>query len=424
MSSNATVGAGPRAGYFPGWTIVIMGVVLMAVVFGTIINIFSVFAKPVAEEIGATIGQFSLAYSVITLAAVPMSPVIGNVLKKIDARYVVSAGLALAVLANVVLSRATSIAWVYGAAVLQGIALIAATTIPISVMITNWFVRHRGMALGIATAGSGLGSLIFIPLVRFNLIPTMGWRNSYLVIAVIQAVLIPLAFFLLRNTPEQKGLRPLGWETVADATGAPRERRGLRQGQVYKTLSFWLLGAALIFSGVSVNGMISVLDPMLQAMQSPPAVLGWILASLGIFVMVGKFLTGWLFDKMSLIIAIGIVSLANAAQFFFMLAPTTILNGMLFSFLHGFGATMVTVTPAYLAAKLFGDRDYAAVYGAVSMFATGGAVAAAPFGLLFYTGETGNPTNLVWAWLVMGLIGFALYLFTVWTKPKWETVDA
>lgn len=97
---------------------------------------------------------------------------------------------------------------------------------------------------------------------------------------------------------------------------------------------------------------------------------------------------------------------------------------MLFSFLHGFGATMVTVTPAYLAAKLFGDRDYAAVYGAVSMFATGGAVAAAPFGLLFYTGETGNPTNLVWAWLVMGLIGFALYLFTVWTKPKWETVDA
>ena len=84
---------------------------------------------------------------------------------------------------------------------------------------------------------------------------------------------------------------------------------------------------------------------------------------------------------------------------------------------------MVTVTPAYLAAKLFGDRDYAAIYGSVSIFATAGAVVAAPFGLLFYTGTTGSPQNLVWAWLVMGLIGFALYLFTVWTKPKWESVQ-
>lgn len=231
-----------RTGYFPGWTIVILGVALMAVVFGTIINIFSVFALPVGQDIGANVGQFSLAYSVITLAAVPMSPIVGNVLKRVDARYVVSAGLALAIVANIVLSQAQSIVWVYAAAVLQGMALIAATTIPISVMITNWFVRHRGLALGLATAGSGLGSLIFIPLVRSYLIPSMGWRNTYLVIAAIQAVLIPLAFILLRNTPEQKGLRPLGWETQVDSTGAPRERMGLSQGQVYKSLSFWLLG--------------------------------------------------------------------------------------------------------------------------------------------------------------------------------------
>lgn len=75
-----------RTGYFPGWTIVILGVALMAVVFGTIINIFSVFALPVGQDIGANVGQFSLAYSVITLAAVPMSPIVGNVLKRVDAR--------------------------------------------------------------------------------------------------------------------------------------------------------------------------------------------------------------------------------------------------------------------------------------------------------------------------------------------------
>lgn len=424
MASTSPTTTAREGGFFYGWWIVIMGVALMAVVFGTIINIFSVFASPVAQDIGANVGQFSLAYSVITLAAVPVSPLVGNLLKKVDARWVVAAGLILAILANVLLSMATSIVMVYVAAILQGVGLIAATTIPISVMITNWFIKHRGLALGIATAGSGLGSLIFIYPVAYVLIPSIGWRSTYLIIAVIQAVLIPLAIVILRSHPEQKGLKPLGWEAATDASGAPMARRGLTQGQVYRSPAFWILGAALIFSGVSVNGMISVAAPLLDAVGAPTAVAAWVLGSIGIFVMVGKFATGWLFDKTPLMVAIIIVSAANAAQFFFMFSPTNVWIGTAFSVLHGFGATMVTVTPAYLAAKLFGDRDYAAVYGAVSVFATMGAVVAAPFGLLFWAGDDRDPANLIWAWLVMGLIGLALYVVTVLLKPKWEAAPS
>jgi predicted MFS family arabinose efflux permease len=85
----------------------------MGVVFGTIINLFSLFAAPVAKELGATTGDFSLAYSVITLAALPMSPIIGNLLKRIDARILVSAGLIVAVLANLLLSSAKAMWMVY-----------------------------------------------------------------------------------------------------------------------------------------------------------------------------------------------------------------------------------------------------------------------------------------------------------------------
>lgn len=415
------------SGVFYGWWIVIVGVLLMATIFGTIINSFSLFIAPVMADLeGLTVARFTLAYSVITLMAVPFSPVVGNLLTRVDARHVVAIGVLLAALANVVLSMAKSIGWIYGAAVLQGLAFTFATTIPIATMITNWFVEKRGTALGLATAGSGLGSLVFVPLIDFYLMPTFGWRGTYLALAAIQVVLlIPLSLLVLRSTPEQKGLAPLGAATVPattdDAAHEAAPRPGLSQKQAYATPAFWVLGAALIASGISVNGMISNLKPLLTALGAEGEIIAIVLSTVGLFVMLGKLLTGVLFDKTALIAAIGLVSAANAVQFVFMLSPHSALNGVLFTLLHGFGATLVTVAPAYLAARLFGERDYSAVYASVSVFAMLGATAAAPFGTLFYgtatTSDAPHATMLVWAWLVMGLIGSALYVLAIVLTP-------
>lgn len=423
--------APPRAGgFFYGWWIVGVSILLMATIFGTIVNSFSLFVLPVGKDIPAiSIAMFTIAYSFITLAAVPLSPVVGNLLKKWDASVVIVAGIVLAAVANVGLSMTQNVVWLYAMAILQGVAVTLGTTIPIATVITNWFVKHRGLALGLAMAGSGLGGLVFVPLIDSFLIPNYGWRSTYLILAVIQVVLlIPLTLLFVRSRPEQKGRVALGADQVA-AQAAPgeqsREAVGLTQGQMLRTPAFWLLGIALLTAGISVNGMISNFKPILVALSSPPAVIGWILATVGLFVMLGKFATGWLFDKMPLMAAIVVVSAANAAQFFFMLSPTTMVNGVLFNLLHGFGATMVTVTPAYLAAKMFGPKNYSANYGWVSMFALGGAGLAPLFGALFFgsskaTSDTGHATTLVWAWLVMGLIGLGFYIVTVLAKPKWE----
>ena len=275
-----------------------------------------------------------------------------------------------------------------------------------------------------------------MPLIEFALLPNLGWRGTYLALGAIQLLLlVPLSLLVLRSTPEQKGMLPLGEkprEKTQAASSVPTgatvpaydvaPRPGMTQAQAYRTPAFWLLGAALIFSGISVNGMISNLKPLLSALDAEVEIVAFILASMGLFVMLGKFLTGVLFDKTKLIIAVGIVSLANAAQFFFMLSPHSVFNASFFAFLHGFGATMVTVTPAYLAARLFGERDYSAVYASVSVFAMLGAAVAAPFGVLFYgtpeTSTSAHASTLVWAWLIMGLIGFVLFAVTVMIKPK------
>ncbi len=415
-------------GFFAGWYIVGVSILLMATIFGTIINSFSLFTGPVTAELqGISIREFSYAYSVITFIAIPFSPLVGNLLKKVDARWIVTIGIGAAVIANLVLSGAQNVWWIYGAALLQGVAIVFATTIPISTMITNWFVRKRGTALGIATAGSGLGSLIYVPLIQFFLLPQFGWRGTYIALAVIQVILLaPLSVLVLRNRPEQRGRKALGHATVRQMAGAaPGERPGLTQRQVYRSPAFWFLGAALIFSGVSVNGMISNLVPLLGVLGSSQALIGFVLGSLGLFIMLGKFVTGVLFDKLKLMLAIVIVALANAMQFFFMLNPAVPFNAVMFALLHGFGATMVTVTPAYLASKLFGEKDYSGVYSVVSIFALIGAGVAPIFGGFFFgaegTSDQSHGHTLVWAWLIMGLIGLGLYIVTVLVRPKWES---
>ena len=258
-------------------------------------------------------------------------------------------------------------------------------------------------------------------------LPPMPWGKRLFDVAFALVLLVPLSVIVLRNRPEQRGCQPLGHETVRQLAGAiPGERPGLTQKQVYKSPAFWLLGAALIFSGISVNGMISNLVPILGVLGSSEALIGFILGSLGLFVMLGKFVTGVLFDKLKLMLAIVIVALANALQFFFMLNPASTFNGVMFAFLHGFGATMVTVTPAYLAGKLFGEKDYSAVYSVVSIFALIGAGVAPIFGGFFFGGESTSDQSsghtLVWAWLIMGLIGLGFYVVTVLVRPRWETV--
>lgn len=418
---------GDRRGLFYGWWIVAVCVLLMATIFGTIVNSFSLFVLPVGKELPSiSIAMFTIAYSFITLAAIPLSPIVGNLLKKWDARLVIAAGVVLAAVANVGLSMTQNVAWLYAMALLQGVAVTLGTTIPIATVITNWFVRHRGLALGIAMAGSGLGGLIFVPLIDGVLIPGIGWRSTYLVLAAIQILLlVPLTLLVVRTRPEEKGCVALGAaESAADSGGRP-EAYGLSQGEMIRTPAFWLLGLALIAAGISVNGMISGFKPMLVTLRSPDAVAAWILATVGLFVMLGKFVTGWLFDRLGLMLAIVLVSAANAAQFFFMLNPTNLANAALFNTLHGFGATMVTVTPAYLAARLFGQKHYAANYGWVSAFAMAGAGLAPLFGALFFgsskaTSDYAHAETLVWAWLVMGVVGLGFYIVTVLVKPRWE----
>ena len=136
-----------------------------------------------------------------------------------------------------------------------GIFFLNAALIPVSMMITNWFVKKRGLAMSIAMAGIGVGGTIFSPIIT-TLLEYYGWRHTYQIMALIILVLaFPAAFFLLRKSPQDMGLLPYGSQepcllyTSANKaiTGifAPHGINGVSMAVVLRSLSLRMVRQAI-----------------------------------------------------------------------------------------------------------------------------------------------------------------------------------
>jgi MFS family permease len=177
------------------------------------------------------------------------------------------------------------------------IGLVAGATI-----VNRWFTTNRGTVMGILTASNATGQLVFLPV--FGLLVTrLGWRSEVLFIAAVCAVLAPLALIVLRENPSDLNLTMLGASAVVvpprsnvnpftSAVGALRD--GVR------TRDFWLLGGSFFICGASTNGLIGThLVPACGDHGIPEVQAAGLLATMGVFDLIGTTASGWLSDRYS-----------------------------------------------------------------------------------------------------------------------------
>ena len=200
--------------FFYGWWIVIGCTVIMAVLFAAIINTFSLYVLPVTTGLNIDRSEFTYLYSIMTFASMIGNPIFGMLVKKMKIRVMVTGSVLLAFLGELMLSQANGLGMIYLAGVILGIALSGGATIPVSVLITNWFEEKRGLCMGIAMAGSGVGGMILAPIVTW-LLAAYGWRTAYLIVGIIILVcIVPFSAFVFRLHPEEKGLKPYGSDSI------------------------------------------------------------------------------------------------------------------------------------------------------------------------------------------------------------------
>jgi predicted MFS family arabinose efflux permease len=263
----------------------------------------SVMMLPLEKQFGWSRGTISLAIS-INLALYGLAgPFAAAAMQRFGVRPTVLAAIAT-LAAGVGISSMMTEPWqmvlVWG--VMVGSATgVAALTLSATI-VNRWFTTHRGLAMGILTASSATGQLVFLPFLA-SISERFGWRPVVFVVAAAAAVVLPLVAWLLPERPADLSLRPVGEAANVPpaAISPPKNPIKVAFGTLAsasKTRDFWLLFFSFFVCGASTNGYVGThLIAMCSDYGMTQVQGATLLAAMGIFDLFGTTLSGWLSDR-------------------------------------------------------------------------------------------------------------------------------
>jgi sugar phosphate permease len=170
-----------------------------------------------------------------------------------------------------------------------------------AIVVGRWFSARKGLVLGALTASTATGQLIFLPLLA-RLAEHGGWRSALWLVGGLAAAAVPVSWLLIRESPGAMGLRPYGAAAgelpPPPRTGNPAVVAVTTLARASRSRDFWLLAGTFFVCGASTNGLIGMhLIPACMDYGIPEVRAAGILATMGIFDLVGTTLSGWLSDR-------------------------------------------------------------------------------------------------------------------------------
>lgn len=412
------------AGFGIGWRQVGASLALMAAC-AMITSAYSVIAVPLSEEFHPTRMVLMLAMTILSLVAALISPLFGGLMDKVSLRLLMGCGAVLVVAGYVALSFTTSFTQVLVVfAVFLAPANVLLGPMSATVLLSRWFVKRRGTALGIAISGVALGGFVYPPVMQL-LLEHYHWREALRLLALILALTTFPAALLVVNRPSDKGLH-------ADAAGPPESQDAAAGAAPFSARalladpSLWILVA--IF-GVVMSGMVGMVTNLVPLaldegiVPTAAALLISIYAGCGF---IAKLVFAAVADRfnprhlifISLIgFATGMACVIGAEAGYAMIALGVGLIGL-------FGGVM-TPLQSFLVPRIFGQHVVGRVSGILGLFVLCALLATPPiFGLIFDL--TGNYDAIFMAFV--GLV--ALTMLTVpylrlhpWEPPAAEPIE-
>jgi len=351
--------------------------------------VYSLFVQPLQEAMSWSRGQIMAGYTVFFVTMGLVSPLVGRVVDVQGARRVMPLGALVMGLGFALISVMHELYVLYLGYMLVGIGAAGFGSVPCSAVVSNWFKKSRGTAIGLMSSGIGAGGVVMPPVVSYFL-ETTGWRGTYFALAVIVWVsVIPLALLVVRTKPSDLGLHPDGAaEPPAAASGARgASGEGIPLKLAVGTAAFWLIAMSFVLSAFGRMGALQSQGPNLIDLGFPAAVAALALSIIGFGSGVGKFIFGWLCDRTSLKAAGAIGMMLQSAGVVVMLTVTAgspDLAIWMYSILLGLGAGSWLPIVSMLTSSSFGLRHYGSIYGLISLMLNLG-TAAGPLaaGLMF-----------------------------------------
>lgn len=359
--------------YF-GWFVLLYSFLLMAVGYAGVLNVTSVFIIPVTSALGISRSGFMFYTTIMMLVSVGFtkcySVLMGRGVSHI--RRIVVLNCILMALGYGGFSRATELWHFYLCAILLGSGFSGLNTQPASILINSWFGgRVKGTVMAIAFSGSGVGGLILAPTVD-AVMQSFGWRQGFVVLGLLYLIiLLPPAFFLIRDNPQAHGFQKMGVDESEQLGGTPV---GRTYQQALHSRDFWVLVTGLFIlvlgSGALISNAAAYYVECGFGRTEAAAYTGYMSGML----IVGKIGCGILCDKKGKQFGTAVCFGLFALCFLLLvLLPEpslfayrrVIMWGIVVTF--GFGCGSVTILPPLWVSHFFGEREYSAILGVVTM---------------------------------------------------------
>ena len=374
-----------RLPFFYGWIIIAVTFVTMAIGVNAR-TAFSLFFPPIIDEFGWERGITAGAFSFGFVVSAVVSPLIGRLMDRLGPRSVMELGVAL-MAGGLLLAPLTTQPWhlYLTIGVLVGAGSICLGYSGQSLFLPNWFIRRRGLAIGLAFAGVGIGSVTLLPWAQW-MIDHSGWRTACTAIGLLVLVVLAPINLLLRKQPEDLGLRPDGDAAASAASIKPVSnivdpdwasidwtlRRALR------TARFWWLaigyaGGLYIWYAVQVHQTRYLLDIGFSA-----NVAVWALGAVSLLGIPGQILLGhvsdrvgreWIWSASCAGFAICFAALIALAQY-----PTLPLVYLMVVSQGALGYGLTSIMGAVVV-EIFQGKHYGSIFGTIMVAALAGGAA-------------------------------------------------
>jgi MFS family permease len=337
---------------------------------------FGVFLKALAQEFHSGRAAISLAFTLHNLISAVCAPLVGRLIDRYGARRVILPATVIFGSILVLSKILTANLWQFYAFYLSlGVISSGMSPVPYGSVVSHWFDRRRGLALGLMMLGLGFGAMV-MPSLAQRLITMFGWRMAYTVVgAMILLISAPIVTAFLKESPEKMGLQPDGAARAPNTSGREGGAPGLTWHDAWHSSTFWIMVSAFFLVGASVHACVLHTAAILTDLGSSAQAAALASSLVGVALLLGRVVSGYLLDRYfgPRIAAIFFGGVAFGIAMFWIGNSKEL--GFAGAFLVGLGMGAEVDIIAYLTSRYFGLRAFGEIYGyAFGAFALAGGV--------------------------------------------------
>lgn len=367
------MGEAKRGGKFfaRGWFMVLVVFITVIVTQGFSLYSFSMIKVPLTEMLGADPTQVAMGFSMYVLVVGFASLIVGDIIDKIGLKRTLILSAVIYSSGYFIIGTLDSLWMLYVAYFIMGFGNALGGMVIDSGIPSNWFVKSRGLAVGIIMSAMFPGSLVATNLVSF-FASSGNWQMACIVMGVLSFVVLFVSAFILKWRPQDVGLLPDGMTEEEAAQTADQAAAakliGLNRKQAFRTETFWLLFAAFALIGIGEQGPFQNMPTYLMANGLDLAAAGSFMSFLAFAGVCGKLTSGVVVDKIGPRLAYPFINFLAAAGLVIILVGG---GNMVALYVGGFcfGAALSSSTVCFstATAKYLGPKFYAQLYGIIYM---------------------------------------------------------